>query len=62
VLQANVARAWAIVVELAKRMPLDCAALPWPRALEHALITDPAKIPAVTRERLDLLIGHMLAS
>jgi 5'-methylthioadenosine phosphorylase len=62
VLQANVARAWAIVVELAKRLPLDCAALPWPRALEHALITDPAKIPAVTRERLDLLIGHMLAS
>lgn len=60
VLHANVARARAIVVELAKRLPLTCADLPWPRALDHALITDPAKIPAITRERLDLIIGHHL--
>jgi 5'-methylthioadenosine phosphorylase len=60
VLHANVARARAIVVELAKRLPRSCAALPWPRALDHALITDPAKIPAITRERLDLIIGHHL--
>jgi 5'-methylthioadenosine phosphorylase len=61
VLQANVARARAIVVELAKRLPWSCDDLPWPRALDHALITDPAKIPAITRERLDLIIGHHLA-
>jgi 5'-methylthioadenosine phosphorylase len=61
VLHANVARARAIVVELAKRLPQRCAELPWPRALDHALISDPAKIPAITRERLDLVIGHHLA-
>lgn len=61
VLQANVARARAIILELAQRLPQQCADLPWPRALDHALITDPAKIPAVTRERLDLVIGHHLA-
>ncbi|MFV8755839.1 S-methyl-5'-thioadenosine phosphorylase [Nannocystaceae bacterium ST9] len=60
VLAANVERARAIVVELAKRLPVACAELPWPRALDHALITDPGKIPAVTRERLDLLVGHHL--
>ncbi len=61
VLHANVARARAIVVELAKRLPRTCAELPWPRALDHALITDPSKTPAITRERLDLIVGHHLA-
>ncbi len=60
VLQANVAQARSIVLELAKRLPRTCAELPWPRALDHALNTDPARIPAITRERLDLIVGHHL--
>lgn len=60
IMQANVARVRAIVLELANLLPETCDELPWPRALMGALITDPAKIPAVTRERLDLIIGHYL--
>jgi 5'-methylthioadenosine phosphorylase len=61
IMQANVARVRAIVLELAHRLPQRCDELPWPRALAGALITAPEKIPAVTRERLDLIIGHYLA-
>jgi 5'-methylthioadenosine phosphorylase len=60
IMRANVARVRAIVLELANRLPATCDELPWPRSLFGALITDPAKIPAVTRERLDLIIGHYL--
>ena len=60
VLQANVARARAIVRRLAELMPETTAELPYPAALENALITAPDKIPAVTRERLDLICGHYL--
>jgi len=60
VMQANVARVRAIVLELANRLPQRCEDLPWPSALAGALITAPQKIPAVTRERLDLIIGHYL--
>ncbi len=62
IMHANVARVRAIVLELANRLPVSCDDLPWPRSLQGALITDPAKIPAVTRERLDLIIGHYLAA
>jgi len=62
IMHANVARVRAIVLELANRLPPTCDELPWPRSLAGALITDPAKIPAVTRERLDLIIGHYLAA
>jgi 5'-methylthioadenosine phosphorylase len=60
VMQANVARVRAIVLELANRLPASCDELPWPRALLGAVITAPEKIPAVTRERLDLIIGQYL--
>jgi len=60
ILQANVARVRATVLALAARLPATCAELPWPRALAGALITDPAKIPALTRARLDLIIGHYI--
>jgi len=60
IMQANVARVRTIVLELADRLPHRCEELPWPQALRGALITAPEKIPAVTRERLDLLIGHYL--
>jgi 5'-methylthioadenosine phosphorylase len=62
IMQANVARVRAIVLELANRLPVSCDELPWPRALLGALITSPEKIPAVTRERLDLIIGHYLSA
>jgi 5'-methylthioadenosine phosphorylase len=60
IMHANVARVRAIVLELATRLPASCDELPWPRALLGALITAPEKIPAVTRERLDLIIGQHL--
>ena len=60
IMQANVARVRTIVLELANSLPQRCEQLPWPRALAGALITTPEKIPAVTRERLDLIIGHYL--
>jgi 5'-methylthioadenosine phosphorylase len=58
IMQANVARVRAIVLELANRLPTRCDELPWPRALTGAVITAVDKIPAATRERLDLIIGH----
>ncbi|NVB41317.1 S-methyl-5'-thioadenosine phosphorylase [Pseudenhygromyxa sp. WMMC2535] len=60
VMQANVARVRKIVLALARALPERCADLPWPRAIEGALITDPARIPASTRERLELIVGHYL--
>jgi 5'-methylthioadenosine phosphorylase len=60
IMQANVARVRSIVLELANALPQRCEELPWPRALAGALITAPEKIPAVTRERLDLIVGHYL--
>jgi 5'-methylthioadenosine phosphorylase len=60
ILHANVARVRAIVLELVSRLPHTTDDLPYPRALLGAVISDPRKIPAVTRERLDLIIGHVL--
>jgi 5'-methylthioadenosine phosphorylase len=60
IMQANVARVRAIVLELANRLPSSCDDLPWPRALLGAVITAPERIPAVTRERLNLIIGQYL--
>jgi 5'-methylthioadenosine phosphorylase len=60
IMRANVARVRAIVLELANRLPTSCDELPWPRALAGAVITATEKIPADTRERLDLIIGHHL--
>lgn len=60
IMRANVARVRKIVLALAARLPVACEALPWPRALDGALISDPERIPAATRERLDLIAGHYL--
>jgi 5'-methylthioadenosine phosphorylase len=62
IMQANVARVRAIVLELASRLPSSCDELPWPRALLGAVITTPEKIPPATRERLNLIIGQYLES
>lgn len=62
VVRRNVALARRVVVELAAALPVETSELPYPDACRHALITDPNKIPAVTRERLDLIVGHYLSS
>jgi 5'-methylthioadenosine phosphorylase len=56
VLRNNVARAQEILRAVVKRVPgsRDCHCA---RALEHAIITDPARIPASVKEKLHLLIG-----
>lgn len=60
VLKANVALSRRIVRRVAAGLPRTTAELPYPDALRHALITDPRKIPAATRRRLDLIAGHLL--
>jgi 5'-methylthioadenosine phosphorylase len=60
VMKRNVEMAKSVVRRVASTLPEASAALPPPRAIEHALITAQDKIPAVTRQRLDLIIGHYL--
>ena len=60
VLRANVALSRRVIRGLAAGLPRQTAELPYPQALRHALITDPSKIPAETRARLDLIAGHLL--
>ncbi|HET6583206.1 MAG TPA: S-methyl-5'-thioadenosine phosphorylase [Nannocystaceae bacterium] len=60
IVRANVALAQRTIVELAARLPERTDELPYPRALEHAMMTDRAEIGAEARARLDLLIGHYL--
>ena len=59
-LKKNSVHAQQIIREAVKFLPEErtCAC---GRALEHALITDPAKIPAETKERLSLLVGKYLS-
>lgn len=57
----NVALAQQTIIELAGALPESTGELPYPRACEHALMTDREKIPAETRKRLDLIIGHYLS-
>ncbi len=45
----------------AAALPVDRSHCPCPSALASALITDPARVPAETRERLKPLIGRYLA-
>ena len=60
VLQRNVALSRRIIRALALALPARCAELPYPRALAHAIITAPERVPAATRARLDLILGHYL--
>ena len=60
IVKKNVTLARAVVKRLAAGLPERCEELPYPRALEGALATNPKAMPAVTRERLDLIIGHYL--
>ncbi len=58
-LQKNSRNAQALIRASVRRMS-DPRACGCEHALRHALITDPAMVPAETRERLSLLIGKYL--
>lgn len=60
VLKANVALSRRILRNLASTLPAACEQLPYPQALAHAIITAPDRVPAATRARLDLILGHYL--
>ncbi len=62
VMKANVQRARETIVALAARLPESTEALPYPRACEGAVMTDPAHIGVDARRRLDLIVGHVLAA
>ncbi len=61
VLRNNVERAREIVRSAVRKIPQqrDCSCS---RALENAIITDPACIPASVKEDLDLLVGKYIGS
>lgn len=60
VLMQNVALSRRILLRVAAGLPATTSELPYPAALEHAIITAPERIPAATRARLDLILGHCL--
>jgi 5'-methylthioadenosine phosphorylase len=61
VLRANVALAQRTVGALARALPEDVASLPYPRALDNAIMTAPNLVSAERRAALDLICGHHLA-
>ncbi len=60
VMKLNVDKAQAAIVNLASRLPALDRNCPCPRALEGAIITDPAVIPPKTAADLDLIVGQYL--
>jgi 5'-methylthioadenosine phosphorylase len=60
ILNQNTATAQQAIANLVGT-PADREHCPCPTALAAALITDPARVPAPTRDRLKLLIGKYLA-
>jgi 5'-methylthioadenosine phosphorylase len=60
VIHRNVALSRRMISALAASLPLTTQELPYPRALEHAIITAPDRVPAATRAKLDLILGHYL--
>ncbi len=58
---ANVARAQEVIRRLVPQVMAYAGPRPPAQdALRHAIMTDPAKIPAATRKKLDLLVGRYL--
>ena len=61
VLKQNVAKAKAIIAHVAPRLPADRSTSPAYRSLKHAIMTDPAMIPASTFDKVELLVGRYLS-
>ena len=59
VLQANVDLARRTIVRIAGSLPARTGC-PCPKALENAIITDRARIPADVRRELAPIVGHRL--
>ncbi len=60
VMKLNVETAQRAIVKLAERLPALGRDCPCPRALEGAIITDPAVIPPKTAADLELIVGKYL--
>jgi 5'-methylthioadenosine phosphorylase len=58
VLHKNVALSRRMIAALAAGLPQTTEELPYPQALRDAIITAPERVPAATRARLDLILGH----
>jgi len=56
----NVELAQRAILELVAALPASTEDLPYPRACDHAVITDPSTISDAARQRLDLIVGHYL--
>ena len=61
VVRKNVELARRAVLGLAAVLPATVAKLPFPRALEGAMLTAPEVVTPELRARLDLIVGHQLA-
>lgn len=60
VMAGNIERARATLLALAASLPETTAELPYPRAIQNALMTAPEHIGIDARRRLDLIVGHVL--
>lgn len=60
VVQKNVAMAQDVIKALVPKVAAWEGALPFDGAMRHAVMTDPKRIPAATRQKLDLIVGRYL--
>ena len=60
-LSANVETAKRIVRDVISNLPAKRADCSCPHALEKSIVTDPTRMSASTRQKLDLLVGKYLA-
>lgn len=60
VMARNIEHARRTLAALAARLPERTESLPYPRAIEGALMTAPEHVGVDARRRLDLIVGHVL--
>ncbi|MEM9457362.1 MAG: S-methyl-5'-thioadenosine phosphorylase [Myxococcota bacterium] len=60
VMKTNIEHARKTLVALAASLPERTADLPYPRAVEGAVMTAPEHIGVDARRRLDLIVGHVI--
>ncbi len=61
VLRQNVKTAQQVVANLVRRLPPRAADHPCANALAGGIVTDPARIPAETRQKLEPIVGRYLS-